>query len=143
MGKLSSPHEDYLERIYELLLEKGYARVIDISERLGVKPASVTMMLKKLEVAGYIDREKYRGFTLTQKGKEVGRNIRNRHKILSEFFELLNVPQHVRDHDIDGLEHYLSRETLLGLENLVDRLKSDSTENRTPIAGMKALRPSR
>ena len=64
MTHLTTPNEDYLERIYELLNEKGYARVVDIAERLDVKPASVTMMVKKLEISGYILRERYRGFTL-------------------------------------------------------------------------------
>lgn len=34
--------EDYLERIYLLMVEKGYARVSDIAEHLGVHPSSVT-----------------------------------------------------------------------------------------------------
>jgi len=53
---LTQPHEDYLERIWELLDEKGYARVTDMAEKLNVSPASVTMMLKKLETSGHVNR---------------------------------------------------------------------------------------
>jgi len=120
---LTTPNEDYLERIYELLDEKGYARVTDIAERLRVKPASVTMMLKKLETSGHVIREHYRGFTLTAKGKAVGVRIRKRHTILSEFLHLLHIPERVIEHDIEGLEHYLSDETLLQLEKLVNKLQ--------------------
>lgn len=123
MKSLSAPHEDYLERIYELLAEKGYARVTDIAERLDVKPASVTMMLKKLEQSGYITRQSYRGFALTAKGKAVGVGIRKRHTILSEFLHLLELPDAIIEHDIEGLEHYLSHQTLIKLETLVTRLK--------------------
>ncbi|HUD19351.1 MAG TPA: transcriptional regulator MntR [Patescibacteria group bacterium] len=123
MTHLTTPNEDYLERIYELLNEKGYARVVDIAERLDVKPASVTMMVKKLEISGYILRERYRGFTLTPKGRSVGLRIQKRHKILSEFLHLLHLPDRVIEHDIEGLEHYLSDQTLAQLETLVKKLK--------------------
>ncbi len=126
MTHLTTPNEDYLERIYELLNEKGYARVVDIAERLNVKPASVTMMLKKLEMSGYILRERYRGFTLTPKGRSVGLRIQKRHKILSEFLHLLHLPDRIIEHDIEGLEHYLSDQTLTQLETLVDTLKKQS-----------------
>ena len=123
---LTAPNEDYLERIYELLAEKGYARVTDMAERLDVKPASVTMMLKKLELSGHITRESYRGFMLTSKGRAVALGIRKRHQILDEFLHLLNLPQRIIDNDIEGLEHYLSNETLTQLEHLVKRLKKNT-----------------
>jgi hypothetical protein len=40
--------EDYLEVVYELVQEKGYARSADIAERLEVKSSSVTAMLQRL-----------------------------------------------------------------------------------------------
>lgn len=120
---LTTPNEDYLERICELLDEKGYARVTDIAEKLDVSPASVTMMLKKLETSGYILRERYRGFTLTQKGRSIGIRIRKRHTILSQFLHLLNLSDRIIEHDIEGLEHFLSDQTLQELEKLIVKLK--------------------
>ena len=120
---LSAPNEDYLERIWELLDEKGYARVTDIAERLNVSPASVTMMLKKLETSGHITRENYRGFTLTARGRAVGHKIRRRHEILSQFLHILKLPDKIIEHDIEGMEHSLSDATLEALERLVARLK--------------------
>jgi Mn-dependent DtxR family transcriptional regulator len=123
MSHLTTPNEDYLERICELLDEKGYARVTDIAEKLKVSPASVTMMLKKLESSGHILRERYRGFTLTTKGRSIGIRIRKRHTILSQFLHLLHLPDRVIEHDIEGLEHFLSDQTLQELEKLITRLK--------------------
>ncbi len=120
---LTIPHEDYLERICELLDEKGYARVTDMAQRLHVAPASVTMMLKKLEQSGHIVRERYRGFTLTPKGRSVGRGIRKRHEILSEFLHILKLPEHIIEHDIEALEHGVSDQTLVKLEQLIRKLK--------------------
>ncbi len=121
--KLTTPNEDYLERISELLDEKGYARVTDIAERLNVKPASVTMMLKKLEATGHVIREHYRGFSLTSKGIAVGHKIKKRHTILSEFLTLLGLSKSTIEHDIEGLEHSVSNETLEALEQHVVHLK--------------------
>lgn len=64
--------EDYLERIYKLIDEKGYARVSDIAEGLEVHPSSVTKMIQKLDKDEYLIYEKYRGLVLTSKGKKWG-----------------------------------------------------------------------
>ena len=47
--KPSQTAEDYLERIHELIEEKGYARVVDIASSLAVRQASVTSMVQKLD----------------------------------------------------------------------------------------------
>ncbi len=120
--RLSEPNEDYLERICELLEDKGYARVSDIGDRLGVKPASVSRMLQKLEAMGYVVLERYRGFTLTPKGKKAGQRIRDRHAVLQRFLSALSLPQNVIDHDIEGLEHHLSDETVAKLKDLLEKM---------------------
>ena len=61
--------EDYIEQIYLLIDEKGYARVSDIAEALSVHPSSVTKMVQKLDKDEYLIYEKYRGLVLTTKGK--------------------------------------------------------------------------
>ena len=40
--------EDYLEVIYELIQQKGYATIIEISEYLNVSSPSVTKMMQRL-----------------------------------------------------------------------------------------------
>jgi predicted transcriptional regulator len=52
----SQSAEDYLERIHELIEEKGYARVVDIASTLDVKQASVTSMVQKLGDLGFLPR---------------------------------------------------------------------------------------
>lgn len=124
MNTLSEANEDYLERISELLTEKGYARVSDMAERLSIKPASVTKMVQKLEQMGYIKREPYRGFTLTVLGRKVGKRISHRHLILKEFLTLLGVSGKVMQKDIEGLEHHLSDESVKALERMISRWPS-------------------
>lgn len=114
----SQSAEDYLERIHELIQEKGYARVVDIASSLEVKQASVTSMVQKLGEAGYINYEKYRGLILTDKGREVALRIQKRHETLSRFFSLLGLDPATQRADIEGIEHHLSAETVDCLADL-------------------------
>ncbi len=108
----SQSAEDYLERIHELIEEKGYARSVDIAHSLKVKQASVTAMVQRLAKAGYLKYEKYRGLLLTPKGREVARHIQQRHATLEHFFTLLGIDPATQHQDIEGIEHHLSHETV-------------------------------
>jgi Mn-dependent DtxR family transcriptional regulator len=114
----SQSAEDYLERIHELIQEKGYARVVDIASSLKVKQASVTSMVQKLDELGYLKYEKYRGLVLTDKGREVARLIQNRHETLSRFFSLFGLSAETQQQDIEGIEHHLSPATVDVLADL-------------------------
>lgn len=108
----SQSAEDYLERIHELIEEKGYARVVDIASSLEVKQASVTSMVQKLGELGYLNYEKYRGLVLTDKGREVATRIQKRHETLSRFFSLFGLSDETQQRDIEGIEHHLSPATV-------------------------------
>src|SRR6266700_179180 len=114
----SQTAEDYLERIHELIEEKGYARVVDIAFSLQVKQASVTSMVQKLGELGYLNYEKYRGLVLTEKGKQVATGIQKRHETLSRFFSLFGLAPETQKQDIEGIEHHLSPETVEILADL-------------------------
>src|SRR5438045_5458161 len=116
----SQSAEDYLERIHELIREKGYARVVDIASSLDVKQASVTGMVQKLGEMGYLNYEKYRGLVLTDKGRAVACTIQRRHETLSRFFSLLEIDPETQQQDIEGIEHHLSKQTVETLSDLAD-----------------------
>jgi Mn-dependent DtxR family transcriptional regulator len=120
----SQSAEDYLERIHELIEEKGYARVVDIALSLDVKQASVTSMVQKLGELGYLNYEKYRGLILTEKGRAVACLIQQRHETLSRFFSLLGLDEETQRHDIEGIEHHLSPATVACLADLTGFLES-------------------
>jgi len=100
--------EDYIERIYLLIEEKGYARVSDIAEALEVHPSSVTKMIQKLDKDNYLVYEKYRGFGLTAKGKKLGKRLVYRHELLEDFLKVIGVSQENIYRDVEGIEHHLS-----------------------------------
>lgn len=117
--------EDYLERIYKLIDEKGYARVSDIAEGLEVHPSSVTKMIQKLDKDEYLIYEKYRGLVLTTKGKRVGKRLVDRHKLLEEFLAMIGVQEQNIYRDVEGIEHHLSWDSITCIESLVEYFRRD------------------
>ena len=116
---VSERMEDYLEAIEEVAGKKGYAKVVDVSKHLGIAPSSVTEMFQKLSDEGYIHYEKYRGVTLTDKGKAVARDTKNRHETLKTFLEILGVDEDIADEDACGIEHHVHALTMERLEKFV------------------------
>ncbi|WEK55583.1 MAG: transcriptional regulator MntR [Candidatus Cohnella colombiensis] len=119
--------EDYLERIYRLIDEKGYARVSDIAEGLEVHPSSVTKMIQKLDKDNYLIYEKYRGLVLTNKGKKMGKRLVERHHLLESFLQIIGVQQENIYQDVEGIEHHLSWDSITCIETLVEYFKRDAT----------------
>src|SRR6478609_368903 len=112
--------EDYLERIYKLIDEKGYARVSDIAEGLEVHPSSVTKMIQKLDKDNYLIYEKYRGLVLTNKGKKMGKRLVDRHQLLESFLKVIGVQDENIYRDVEGIEHHLSWDSITCIETLVE-----------------------
>ncbi len=110
--------EDYLERILELINTKGYARVVDIAERLGISQASVTNMVQRLDAEGLLQYEKYRGLILTTAGESLAINITRRHESLTEFLNLLGLDAETVYRDVEGMEHHVSPDTLNAIRRL-------------------------
>jgi Mn-dependent DtxR family transcriptional regulator len=119
LGMLTSSMEDYLEKIYELMKEKGYARVSDIASSLSVQPSSVTKMIQKLDEKQLVTYEKYRGIVLTPKGEQLGKLMKQRHKRLEEFLRMLGIREETIQKDVEGIEHHVSPATMSALNNLV------------------------
>ena len=124
--------EDYMEVIYELIQQKGYAAAVDISESLSVSSPSVTQMLQRLDESKYLHYEKYRGINLTCKGIEIAENIRQKHSLLAEFLKMIGVDENTANIDVEGIEHHLHAETLKKLQEFINIVKN-SIELRKAI----------
>jgi Mn-dependent DtxR family transcriptional regulator len=120
-NKLPTPSmEDYLEKIYITIEQKGYARSVDIASSLGVLPSSVTKMMQKLDEADLGIYERYRGFILTDKGKRLAKKLVEKHQMLEEFLQLIGVQDQNIYEEVEKLEHYISKETALCISRLLD-----------------------
>jgi Mn-dependent DtxR family transcriptional regulator len=115
--------EDYLEAIYHLVKDKGYASTLDIAESLQVGASSVSSMIKSLASGGYLSYEPYRGMRLTEKGERVARSVVSSHEILVEFLTMLGVDKTTAYNDAEGIEHHLHPESARALEGLTSALR--------------------
>ena len=117
--------EDYLEVIFHLIHDKGYASTVAIAELLRVKPPTVSSMLQRLAARDYLIHEPYRGVRLTDKGARVARSVIARHNIVSELLSMLGVEDDVAYQDTEGIEHHIQPATIRKIEGLVDYLRKN------------------
>ncbi|MFO7991035.1 MAG: metal-dependent transcriptional regulator [Thermoplasmata archaeon] len=121
---LRKREEEYIEAIYDVVNDKGYAKVKDISDILDVNLSSVTEMFQKLDDKGYINYRKYSGVTLTEKGEEKAVELSEKHKVLRDFFIYLGVDEEIADEDACNIEHVVKKETMDRLTKFVDFIES-------------------
>lgn len=86
-SELSNIQADYLELIYEEFLESGSARGCTIAQAANVTRATVTAAMRSLKALGYIRYEPYGPISLTEKGIEEAKRLRERRLALEAFFK--------------------------------------------------------
>ena len=116
----SESTEDHLERIQELIDQKGYARVADLAESLRLSTSAVSNMVRRLARRGYVNYERYRGFTLTPSGRQVAQHVKARHNTLTHFLEIVGLDSRTVEREVEDIEHHLRPETLAILSKLVN-----------------------
>lgn len=109
---VSAAEQDYLEAIHELIETRGYAKVVEIAQRLRLKGPSVTRMVQKLSRDGFLKYEKYRGIVMTPPGRAMATDMKRRHDLLRRFLMQLGVDERTADADAEGMEHHVSPKTL-------------------------------
>jgi Mn-dependent DtxR family transcriptional regulator len=76
-------------------------------------------MVRRLAARGFVNYEKYRGFTLTAEGRAVAQHIKVRHRTLAELFQLLGLSPETVEQEVEVIEHHLTPETLRVFSRLV------------------------
>ena len=102
--------EDYAKAIYALGRRcDGTVSTNALAERLGVTPASVSAMVKKLAERGLAEHVPYRGVALTAEGERVALEVLRHHRLLELYLaEHLGVPWDRVHAEAEALEHVLS-----------------------------------
>lgn len=77
---MNSSREDYLQAVFRLSKEKGYATNKEIAEYLGVSKASVSEMVKKLEASGKFTIEN-KHIRLSDNGDKLAKAVLSKHRI--------------------------------------------------------------
>ena len=116
---ISKAVENYLKAIFSLSENRNdIVSTNSIAKKLNTKASSVTDMLRKLTSKKLVNHEKYKGVSLTTKGKKLTTNIVRKHRLWETF--LVDKLHFNWDevHDVaEQLEHIKS-------ERLMDKLDS-------------------
>jgi DtxR family Mn-dependent transcriptional regulator len=103
--------EDYVKAIYSIAIASEGAPVgtNDMAERIGVTPASVSAMFRKLTDLGLADHMPYKGVRLTAEGERLALEVLRHHRLLELYLaEHLGVPWDRVHEEADALEHVIS-----------------------------------
>jgi DtxR family transcriptional regulator, Mn-dependent transcriptional regulator len=114
--ELTAPVEDYLKVVYEIGRGGEAAATTDIAQRLGVAPASVSGMVRRLADQGLLAHERYRGVRLTEPGRRAALRTVRRHRVIEAYLaQALGYPWDRVHEEAERLEHAAS-------EELIDRM---------------------
>lgn len=106
---ITREREDYLKTIYNLQDEESPVRTTSIARALGVEPASVTGVIKRLSELGFVDYEPYRGVTLSSEGERIALEVIRHHRLLELFLiESLGYEWDEVHDEAERLEHAVS-----------------------------------
>jgi DtxR family Mn-dependent transcriptional regulator len=132
----SSSVGDYLKAVWELAADSGdAASTKGVAARLSVSSASVSNMFARLQDMGLVRYERYRGATLTDRGREEALRLVRRHRLIETFLlEHLGYDwQEVHD-EAERLEHAVSDEFTERLAELLGHPDHDPHGDPIPSA---------
>jgi len=112
--------EEYLEAVYRLEREGPGVTTSGLASSLGVAPASVSGMLKKLAKDGYVEHVSRGEVRLTEKGLAVGVRVLRRHRLAERLLtDVLGMPWDQVHDEACMLEHAISSNVEARLLNLL------------------------
>jgi len=118
--------EDYLKVAYELQQEHAQVTTNALAERLGVTPASVSNMVKKLAEMALVIYEPYRGIVLTEAGAKIALEVIRHHRLVELYLaEALGVPWDRVHREAEKWEHVLSEDVEERMDALLGHPTSD------------------
>jgi DtxR family Mn-dependent transcriptional regulator len=127
MSTPSAAIEDYAKAIYTLQeRSRGPVSTTALADRLGVTAGSVSAMVKRLDGAGLVEHEPYRGVALTPAGRRLALEVIRHHRLLELFLaDVLDMPWDRVHDEAEVLEHVISEE----LEGLISAKLGNPTRD--------------
>lgn len=101
--------QDYLKQILVLTEQEENVSTQRLAETLQVKPASVTMMLKRLAELGLVNHVPYQGVSLTEEGQQAALEVLQHHELLEQYLHrALGYSEENAHTEAERLEHHIS-----------------------------------
>ncbi len=123
---LGAAVQDYLKVIYKLSQSDRRCTPSLIAERMGVSPAAVTKMLRRLQELRLVRYTRSQELALTPAGEKIALEIIRHHRLLELYLkEALGYTWDEVDSEADRLEHVISEE----FEDRIDRLLGHPTHD--------------
>ncbi len=123
--KYNKSVEMYLETTYILENNHGHAHVVEIAEHLDITKPSVTKAMDRLKDEGLINKESYGHITLTEKGKDVAKQIYHKHCIVTQFLkESLDLSPKEASINACRMEHIITDAMLEAIEDYIEKTGS-------------------
>ncbi|MHA1294076.1 MAG: metal-dependent transcriptional regulator, partial [Promethearchaeota archaeon] len=116
-------YQRYLDELYLISKKKkgGWVSNKELSDNLGVEPASVSGMLKKLKEKNLIKWEPRKAIRLTEKGKQIAMQLSETHKLLRIFFK--NILKIQDDNIVERIsceiEHHITKDVKESLKEFL------------------------
>ena len=123
MNKPAESAENYLETILILGQNGDIVRSIDIANQLGYSKPSISVAMKNLKANGYIEIEAGGQIVLTETGRNIAQRIYDCHTLISDLLILLGVDSETAVKDACKMEHGMSEESFMALQNHLEDLK--------------------
>ena len=122
---ISSTHEMYLKTLYEVRGRHQVARSRDLATALGVKPGTVSGVLKKLTELKLVDHERYGVVSLTPAGISVAECLLRRYDTIRDVLvEVFGVEPETAAEDACMMEHAVSPGTVKRMSTVLGRLRA-------------------
>ena len=103
--------EDYLKAVYRLADSGAAVTTQRLADELGVTPASVTNMVKRLDDLTLLTHTPYKDVVLTEAGRKIALEVIRHHRLLELYLaETLGMPWDEVHAEAERLEHHLSEE---------------------------------
>lgn len=116
---ITSGLEDYLELIYNSIVQKKDVKAIDIANAFNISRSSVSEALIRLADMDLIIYEGRKGISITPKGIDEAKRIVNTHLVLAKFFvDVLGVDEQVAEKNACKIEHVIDKELVEKISEL-------------------------
>ncbi len=101
--------EDYVEAIAEIEASEVKCRVTDLAAYFAVSHVTVNKTLGRLAKEGWVATTPYGPVTLTESGRKLARDCRNRHEIVLHFLRAIGVTDETSLSDAEGSNIMLAK----------------------------------
>lgn len=134
--------EDYLKAIYEIARVEETVTTSALAERLGVAPASVTGMVKKLAELKLVRHAPYRGVALTASGRRIAVEVIRHHRLVETYLHAaLGVPWDEVHAEAEKWEHVLSEALEARMDAALGHPTTDPHGAPIPTPSLELVEP--